>query len=92
MSLTEGAACGTPAVATDIRGHRSSVVDGESGILVPLPQLGPTIADVLRDDGRRARLAQGALRRASALSWDDCAAAILAKLLDQAPGPPPGQR
>ena len=92
LSLTEGAACGTPTVATDIRGHRSSVVDGESGILVPLPQLGATIADVLRDDGRRARLEQGALRRASTLSWDDSAAAILAKLLEQGPGPSSGQR
>ena len=92
LSLTEGAACGTPAVATDIRGHRSSVVDGESGLLVPLPQLGETIARVLLDDDLRRRLTHGALRRAAALSWDDCAAAILAKLLDQVPGPPPDQR
>ena len=39
LSLTEGAACGTPAVATDIRGHRSSVVDGVTGLLVPEHQL-----------------------------------------------------
>ena len=31
LALTEAAACGTPAVATDIRGHRSSVVDGQTG-------------------------------------------------------------
>ena len=33
LSLTEAAGCATPAVATDIRGHRSSVVDGETGLL-----------------------------------------------------------
>jgi len=34
MTLTEAAACGTPAVATRITGHDDAVVDGESGILV----------------------------------------------------------
>ena len=33
MTLTEAAACGTPAVATDIAGHRDSVADGRSGVL-----------------------------------------------------------
>ncbi len=33
MTLTEGAACGTPAVATDITGHRDAVDDGRSGFL-----------------------------------------------------------
>ena len=53
LSLTEGAACGTPAVATDIRGHRSSVVAGVTGLLVDPALLGTTIADVLTDDHRR---------------------------------------
>src|SRR5690606_22707450 len=47
LSLTEAAACGTPAVATDIRGHRSSVVDGVTGVLAPPDRLGGTLADVL---------------------------------------------
>ncbi len=34
MTLTEAAACGTPAVATAIAGHADAVVDGESGLLV----------------------------------------------------------
>ena len=40
LSLTEGAACGTPAVATDISGHRCSVVDGVTGVLAPPGDLG----------------------------------------------------
>ncbi len=34
MTLTEAAACGTPAVATAIAGHVDAVLDGESGLLV----------------------------------------------------------
>ena len=33
MTLTEAAACGTPAVATRINGHTDAVVDGRSGLL-----------------------------------------------------------
>ena len=53
LALTEAAACGTPAVATDVSGHRSSIVDGVTGVLVPLDRLGETMADVLLDDARR---------------------------------------
>jgi len=76
LSLTEGAACGTPAVATDIRGHRSSVVAGVTGVLVDPPQLGSTIADVLTDDHRRQQLAVAALARARTLTWDASALGI----------------
>jgi len=76
LSLTEGAACGTPAVATDIRGHRSSVVDGTSGVLVPPEALGSTIADVLSDPERLDRLRSGALGWAGQLSWDASALGV----------------
>jgi glycosyltransferase involved in cell wall biosynthesis len=76
LSLTEGAACGTPAVATDIRGHRSSVVAGVTGVLVDPPELGSTIADVLTDDHRRQQLAVAALARARTLTWDASALGI----------------
>jgi len=80
LSLTEGAACGTPAVATDIRGHRSSVVAGVTGVLVEPAELGSTIADVLLDDRRRADLAAAALARAKTLTWDASALGITACL------------
>ena len=35
LTLTEAAACCTPAVATDVSGHRSSVIDGVTGVLRP---------------------------------------------------------
>ena len=86
LSLTEGAACATPCVATDIAGHRSSVVDRETGLLVPLERLGSATADLLCDDLRRAGLAREALSRAGTLSWDTVAAEILAELAVQVPG------
>jgi glycosyltransferase involved in cell wall biosynthesis len=70
LSLTEGAACGTPAVATDIRGHRSSVVADVTGLLVEPDRLGVTIADLLTDHSHRERLAMAALSRARSLTWD----------------------
>jgi glycosyltransferase involved in cell wall biosynthesis len=77
LSLTEAAACGTPAVATDIRGHRSSVLDGRTGVLVPPADLGRTLADVLADADRRAELADAALARARTLTWDATSLGIL---------------
>jgi len=70
LSLTEGAACGTPAVATDIRGHRSSVVEGVTGLLVEPSALGATIISTLTDDRHRSELATAALGRARLLTWD----------------------
>ena len=77
LSLTEAAACGTPAVATDIRGHRSSVLDGRTGVLVPPARLGRALADVLSDARWRAELAEAALARARALTWDATSLGIL---------------
>lgn len=76
LSLTEGAACGTPCVATDIRGHRSSVLDGVSGVLTAPDRLGATIADVLADEARLGALRAGALERASRLTWDASALGV----------------
>ena len=77
LSLTEAAACGTPAVATDIRGHRCSVVDGRTGVLVPVEDLGRALAEVLGDERRRDQLAAAALARARTLTWDASALGIL---------------
>ncbi|MBI4884569.1 MAG: glycosyltransferase family 4 protein [Actinobacteria bacterium] len=80
LTLTEAAGCGTPAVATDINGHRSSVIDGTTGVLVPLEQLGETIADVLLDAPRRQALAEAALARARTLTWEASARGVLQAL------------
>jgi glycosyltransferase involved in cell wall biosynthesis len=76
LTMTEAAACGTPAVATDINGHRSSVVDGVTGLLAPVDRLGDAIARVLNDHALRERLAAAALARAETLTWDNSALGI----------------
>ena len=80
LTLTEAAGCGTPAVATDISGHRCSVLDRDTGILAPLPDLGNTIAAVLLNDDQRGRLSVRAVERARTLTWDALAAGVLAPL------------
>jgi len=83
LTLTEAAACGTPCVATDINGHRSSVVDGVTGMLAPLDRLGACMADVLCDDSWRAQLGAAALARARTLTWESSARGVLAGLHQQ---------
>ena len=71
MTLTEAAACGTPAVATDIAGHRDAIRHELSGLLVPSGEsLAATIAELLSDDAERGRLSAEALDYASSLTWE----------------------
>lgn len=86
MTLTEAAACGTPAVATDIDGHRDAVRDGASGVLADgtAPALGAALARVLGDAGLRRRLADGAVARAAELTWASTATGIMRALADVA--------
>ncbi len=58
-SLMEAAACGRPIVATDIRGCREIVQDGENGFLVPVKNaeaLADRIAQLLSDGALRTRM------------------------------------
>ena len=81
MTLTEAAACGTPAVATRIPGHRDAVRDGVGGVLVDThDELVGALAKVLGDTAFRERLAEGARRTAAELTWDRTAYETLAVL------------
>ena len=92
LALTEAAGCGTPAVATDISGHRCSVLHDRTGILAPLERLGDSIAEVLANDGLRARLSRDAESRARTLTWDALAAGVLEPLHAQVVRPRRGER
>jgi glycosyltransferase involved in cell wall biosynthesis len=84
MTLTEAAACGTPAVATRIAGHEDAIIDDESGFLVStLPELIEAISSVLANPMLRRRLSQGALRRAEEMTWERTAEAALETLAVQ---------
>ncbi|OWY62993.1 glycosyl transferase family 1, partial [cyanobacterium TDX16] len=88
MTITEAAACGTPAVVTRIGGHVDAVVEGRSGLLADEPEdLGGLLGDVLADEALRARLSQGALDRAAELTWDHTARGALEALVQDARRP-----
>jgi glycosyltransferase involved in cell wall biosynthesis len=89
MTLTEAAACGTPAVATNIAGHADAVVDGESGLLVDgVEELSPALRRVLGDEVLRSRLSKGALARARWFTWDATARRALEALAGEATSQP----
>jgi len=74
MTLTEAAACGTPAVATDIAGHRDSVADGKSGVLVDSSRaMVAEISRLIGDEDARGRLAEGARKHAAQFTWEAAA-------------------
>lgn len=83
LTITEAAACETPAVVTDINGHRCSVLDGVTGVLAPLERLGDALADVLLDRDRRAELGRAAHERAQTLTWEAAATGVLSVLHQQ---------
>lgn len=78
MTVTEAAACGTPAVVTRIAGHADAVVDGVTGLLADDPaDLVPLLDKVLGDAGLRERMGAAAAQRAAAFSWDATARGTL---------------
>jgi len=79
----EAAACGTPTVASDSPGLRDSVVDGETGFLVPhgdVDALADRLQHLIEDPVLRERLSTGARRFAERFSWDRAAAATAAHI------------
>lgn len=85
MTLTEAAACGTPAVATRIAGHVDAIAEGRSGLLADDDaQLAESLAAVTTDPVLRSRLSQGALEHAGQFTWINTATGILETLADEA--------
>jgi len=87
MSLTEAAACGTPAVATRIVGHTDAVIEGRTGVLVdpddPIA-LGTAIAELAADDTRRKQMSDDALVNAGRFTWESTAVGVMRALAAEA--------
>ncbi len=78
MTLTEAAACGTPAVATRIAGHLDAVAPDRSGLLVDGQEEFVSALDaVLRDRSLRDRLTAGAREHAARFTWEATALGTL---------------
>lgn len=81
MTITEAAACGTPAVVSDIAGHADAVVDGETGHLASRDgDFVDALERVVSDAAHRRRLGDAARVRASHLTWERTAHDTLAVL------------
>ena len=82
MSVIEAMLAGLPVVATDIRGPREQVVDGETGLLVPRGQSAPLAAALRRlvgDEALRRRMGAAGRQRALDLYTE---AAVVERTLD----------
>ena len=87
MTITEAAACGTPAVVTDIAGHHDAIDPGGSGLLVPVEcgkPLTDALDDVVRDERCRLQLSAGAVAHASKFTWEASARGTLQALCAEA--------
>jgi glycosyltransferase involved in cell wall biosynthesis len=85
MTLTEAAACGTPAVATRIAGHQDSVVHGETGLLADsTAEFVEQLVAILSDHDLRRRLTEGARKHAATFTWDATALGVFTPLAEEA--------
>ncbi len=85
MTITEAAACGTPAVVSNIAGHRDAVVHGSTGFLADTPdEMIEYMDSILGDDGLRARMSATALEHASRFTWEATARGALEALATEA--------
>lgn len=90
VSLLEAMAAGCAVVASDLAGIDAAVVDGESGLLVPpgdADRLARTLAGLLDDPERRAKLGAAADSRAEEFSVE-AAGARYCRLLRSVAGRP----
>jgi glycosyltransferase involved in cell wall biosynthesis len=84
MTITEAAACATPAVVTRISGHADAVVDGRTGILADVGELAGALGTVLADPDLRSRLSAGAAAHAARYTWAATAEGTLQVLAQEA--------
>ena len=76
LVAVEAQACGTPVVATDVGGLRTTVANGTSGILIDNHRprdWAHAIAGLLDDRKKLVKLSTGALAHARQFSWHDTA-------------------
>ena len=85
MTITEAAACGTPAVATKIPGHLDAVMNQQTGYLVENDyEMAEAIIAGLSDESKRIEMRKNSLEHAQKFRWEHTAAIILNALCNDA--------
>lgn len=84
LSVIEANVYGLPAVAFDVPGLRSAIVDGETGILAEdQAAFTAALSRILSDDSLRRRMSEAAVLWSSRFDWDVAANATLDLLTDR---------
>jgi len=89
LTSIEAAACGTPTISYDVDGLRDSVIDGQTGYLVPYgdkTQFSRAVIRVLSDRSLRGELSRNAAEWAKSHSWDESSRELLDILESRARG------
>jgi glycosyltransferase involved in cell wall biosynthesis len=85
MTLTEAAACGTPAVASRIAGHVDTVEHGRTGFLAePGADFAARLDAILSDPALRDRMGAAAAARSGTYRWSTTADGVLSALAEEA--------
>lgn len=88
LSVIEANAQGVPAVAFDVPGLSSAIVDGETGILAhDRDAFTSALSKILSDHDLRDRMSDAAVRWASRFDWDVSAAQTLELMTAAEPAP-----
>ena len=74
MVVTEAAACGTPAIVSNVTGLRDSVVNGKTGIVLSKNpsenELSQAMIKLIEDDSLRKKISEGAYEYSQNFNWD----------------------
>jgi glycosyltransferase involved in cell wall biosynthesis len=85
LVVIEANARGTPAVAYDVPGLRTSIRNGVTGLLVEngnVSALADAVVSLIKDTELRNRLAESALTYSKQFSWDS-AAKVFSEVIEQ---------
>ncbi len=79
LVVVESNACGTPTIATNVPGLQETVLNNETGILVPrdVDALADSIKSMLRDNEFREKLSKQAFEWSKQFDWDKTAEKML---------------
>lgn len=80
ITVLEANACATPVIASDVKGLRDSVVDGETGILVPpkdVDAFANAMIGLVRDPERLTSFSKAAYKWSRNFEWKNAAGAFM---------------